>query len=318
MTDTVLFVDDEPNILASLRRQFLDEPITILTATDGASALDILDSRPVSVVTSDNMMPGMTGIQLLQRIKEASPDTVRILLTAHADATAAIQAINAGEVYKFITKPWDPDEVRSIVHDAVNRYHTVSSIRHADESMLRSLAQTIELKDHYTRGHCDRVADYAVRIAAALGLSSEMQRHIKHGSWLHDCGKIGVSEAILNFNGGLNPEQMAVIRNHPRWGAEVAKLAQLPETVINIILYHHEHFDGKGYPRGLAGTAIPLEARIVTVADTFDAMTTDRPYRKGTPFDRSWKIMNELKGTLFDPSIADTFLKLISAPKETV
>lgn len=318
MADSILFVDDEPNILAALQRQFLDEPVSVLTASNALTALDILVSKPVSVITSDNMMPGMSGIELLTRTREVSPKTVRILLTAHADANAAIQAINAGEVYKFITKPWEPDHLRAVIRDALERHRVVASMRRADESTLRSLAQTIELKDPYTRGHCDRVADYAVRIAAALGLSSEKQLHIKYGSWLHDCGKIGVPEAILNLTGALNPEQMAVIRNHPRWGADVAKLAQLPETTVNVILHHHERFDGTGYPSGLKGDLIPIEARIVTVSDTYDAMTTDRPYQKGTPPEQSLRIMSGLKGSLFDPAVADKFFELLGTIKEKI
>jgi response regulator RpfG family c-di-GMP phosphodiesterase len=317
MTGTILFVDDEPNVLASLQRTFLDADLTVLTASDGLGAIDILKQQPVSVITSDNMMPGMTGIELLRQAKEVAPDTVRILLTAFADASAAISAINSGEVYKFITKPWDNNDLKRVMHEAVERHQTVASLKRADEAMLRSLAQTIELKDPYTRGHCDRVAGFAVRLAETLSLPEETRRNIKHGSWLHDCGKIGVPGAVLNFNGPLSPEQMAIVKNHSQWGADVAKLAHLPETVINVIMYHHEHFDGTGYPTGLKGRDIPLEARIVTVADTFDAMTSDRPYRKGLSLEAALERIEGLKGSLFDPQITDLFLKLMNFQKET-
>lgn len=132
---------------------------------------------------------------------------------------------------------------------------------------MHSLAQTIELKDSRTRGHCDRVATYAVRIANALGLSMDMQREIKYGSWLHDCGKIGVPERVLNADRKLEAQEYQLMKNHSSWGADVARKANLSEVVINIVLYHHEHFGGADYPRGLQGNDIPIEARIVTVAD---------------------------------------------------
>ena len=170
--------------------------------------------------------------------------------------------------------------MRQIVLDSIDKYKIVSLIKSADEAKLLSLAQTIELKDPYTRGHCERVAAYALMLADGMDLSDDMKKNIKYGSWLHDCGKIGVPEIILNKPGELDAEQFATMKNHSRWGADVAKTAQLPEPVVNIALYHHERFNGEGYPLGLKGTDIPLEARVVAIADAFDAMTSDRPYRK--------------------------------------
>ncbi len=311
MTDTILLVDDEANVLNSLKRLFMDSNIKIMTAMNAFDALDILKNNNISVIVSDNRMPGMTGIELLQNAKEVSPDSVRILITAYADMKSAIDAINEGEVYKFITKPWNDHDFKEIVFNALHRHDVIKSFRRADEATLLSLAQTVELKDPYTRGHCDRVANYAVRIAEALGLSREGQKNIRYGSWLHDCGKIGVPEAILNQNGPLSPEQMEVVRNHSRWGADVARLAQLPEVVINIILYHHERYDGKGYPLGLKGNDIPIEARIVTVADTYDALTSDRPYREKVDNKKAIEFLTSFRGQFFDPEIVDIFLKLL-------
>ncbi len=166
------------------------------------------------------------------------------------------------------------------VTDAMRRYHTLQMIRHENEDVLRSLAQTIELKDPYTRGHCDRVANFAVQIAKLLDLSVDMQRKIKYGSWLHDCGKIGIPEQVLNAKSALEADEYELIKNHPCWGADVARKANLSPVIINVILCHHEHFDGTGYPNGISGEEIPIEARIVSVADVFDALTSDRPYRK--------------------------------------
>lgn len=316
MDDIVLFVDDEPNVLNALNRQFLDEQFTAVTAGDATTALNMLATMPISVIVSDNMMPGMSGIELLGQAKEASPDTVRILLTGYADANAAIRAINSGEVYKFITKPWDADGLKAIILDALERHRVVTSMRRADEATLRSLAQAIELKDPYTRGHCDRVADHAVRLARTIGLSSVMQQHIRYGSWLHDCGKIGIPEVILNHPGSLENDQMAIVKNHSRWGADVAKQANLSEAAVNVILYHHERYDGTGYPSGLKGEAIPVEARVVTIADVFDALTSDRPYRKGMSRESAVTLMKRLKATMLDPGMTDIFLLSQSAKKE--
>jgi putative nucleotidyltransferase with HDIG domain len=250
----------------------------------------------------------MRGVELLSRVRNLSPDTVRVLLTGYADLPTAIEAINRGEVFRFHVKPWVDEEIVQTVEEGVRRYQVVRSLRHGDEAALRSIAQTIELKDPYTRGHCDRVAAFALKIADGLGLPEETRRAIKHGSWLHDCGKIGVPEAILNRPGKLSAADFDVVKKHPGWGADVGRQANLPGEVINIILYHHERFDGRGYPTGAKGTEIPLEARIVAVADVFDAMSTDRPYAKGYDREEAMRVMGVLRGAALDPQLVDLFL----------
>jgi len=166
------------------------------------------------------------------------------------------------------------------------------------------------LKDPYTRGHCDRVAEYALLLAKKMRLSGEMQKEIVYGSWLHDCGKIGVPEAILNSPKRLTEEEWLTIKQHPAWGAEVARQAELSPVVINIIQFHHERWDGEGYLSGIAGRDIPLEARIVSIADVFDALTCDRPYRKAFTQAESRKIITDIAGTILDPEITELFLSL--------
>ena len=175
---------------------------------------------------------------------------------------------------------------------------------------MLSLVHALELKDPYTRGHSERVAEYALGIADRLGLSADIKKAIKYGSWLHDCGKIGVSEAILQHEGPLNEAEMHVVRNHPSWGAEVARQAMLSEGIVNVILAHHERYDGKGYPSGLQGGDIPIEARIVSAADIFDALTTKRPYRNAYQTDKALEIMTSMKGNVLDPAIVDIFAQL--------
>ena len=307
MHNAVLVVDD-PNILNSLTPLLRERGVRALRAGNGEEALKIVRKRPVAVVVSDNLMPGIRGVELLSRVRDVSPDTVRVLLTGYADLPTAIEAINRGEVFRFHVKPWVDEEIVHTVEEGVRRYQVVRSLRHGDEATLRSIAQTIELKDPYTRGHCDRVAAFALKIAEGLGLPEETRRAIKHGSWLHDCGKIGVPEAILNCPGRLSAADFDVVKKHPGWGADVGRQANLPEEVINIILYHHERFDGRGYPTGAKGMEIPLEARIVAVADVFDAMSTDRPYAKGYEQAEAIRVMGVLRGASLDPQLVDLFL----------
>ena len=310
--DTVLFVDDEQNILNAVKRLFMSDTIDVLTASTALEGMELMKRNTVAVIVSDNMMPGMNGIAFLEWTKTVSPDSVRILMTGYADLHSAIESINRGEVFRFVTKPWNDTDLSQIVLDSIDRYKIVSSIKSADEAKLLSLAQTIELKDPYTKGHCERVAAYALMLADGMDLSDVMKKNIKYGSWLHDCGKIGVPEIILNKPSELDDEQFATMKKHSRWGADVTKTAQLPDPVVNIALYHHERFNGEGYPLGLKGINIPLEARIVAIADAFDAMTSDRPYRKKLSKEEAIAVITESKSSSFDPALVDIFVSVLT------
>lgn len=310
MDRNILVVDDEEEILSSMKRLLADTGMKVLTANNAEAALLVLESNPVSVLITDNRMTGMSGLELLSIVKNIYPDTVRILMTGYVDVKTAISAINEGEVYKFIEKPWDGEGLSRILQEAVERFELVESLQEVDDDpMLLSLAQTVELKDANTRGHCDRVAAYAMIMADTLNLSAEMKKYIKFGCWLHDCGKIGVPEAILNKNGPLDNMEMDTLKRHSFWGADVAEQAQLHQVVVNIILYHHERYDGLGYPSGIKGKVIPLEARIATIADVFDALTTDRPYREKFSKEKAIGILREDSGKAFDPELIDMFLE---------
>lgn len=317
MSENVLFVDDEENILYSVERLFSDKDIRIFKAVNAEKALQIIMKENIAVMVSDHLMPGIKGIELLSKVKEISPDTVRILMTAHADLATAIKAINEGEVFRFVVKPWENDILEGIVQDGINRYRLIRSLKTGDESKLLSLAQTIELKDPYTRGHCDRVAKYALMIAEALMIGEDKKIEIKYGSWLHDCGKIGIPEKILNLERRLDKEEFEIIKKHSGWGADVARQARLADGIVNIILYHHERFDGQGYPTGIKEKDIPLEARIVSVADVYDALVTDRPYRKGHSIENAKGIILSMKETFLDPELVDIFINLIPDKMET-
>jgi putative nucleotidyltransferase with HDIG domain len=307
---SVLFVDDEKNILNSIDRIFIDSDIRVLWAENAQKALDIINKEEIAVIVSDSQMPGMSGIDLLSRVKETSPDTFKILMTAYADLGTAVEAINSGQIFRFIIKPWQNESLIKTVQEALEQYSIIKSIRSSDENTLLSLAEAVELKDGYTRGHCERVADYALMIASELNLKDEIMKAIRHGSWLHDCGKIGVPEDILNKNGPLDPDEFEIIKNHPKWGADVARKASMSELIIKIIQFHHERYDGSGYPTGLKADEIPFEVRIVTVADVYDALSSDRPYRDKYSIEKTMEIMTIMRGSVFDPDILDLFLDM--------
>ena len=303
----IMFVDDETSVLSSLRRLCADSRYRCEFFTAPQDALDFARNDAVSVVVSDNQMPGMTGIEFLARMRHVSPDTVRIMMTAYANLGVAISAINHSEAFRFITKPWDNAELLALIDEGVSRHDMLTSMKSRDETRYRSLAQTVELKDPYTRGHCDRVAEYAEKLARALGIGEPLLTCIRHGSILHDCGKIGVPEEVLNFPGKLTLQEFEIVKQHPDWGTRVAREANLPEAVVNVILYHHERVDGSGYPAGLRGENIPIESRIVAIADVFDALTSDRPYRKGNSSADAVEILMGLSG-LLDPKLLELFL----------
>jgi len=307
MLEKVLFVDGEKNAPKSMERVFVDADMTFINAGSAKEALKLLVESEIGVLAKNNILPGMSGVEPLSCLGDLSPETVKILMTGHADLPTSLDAINIGEVFRFIVKSWEKGELGKVARDEVDHYRLDNSMGGDDEAKLLSLAQAIELKDPYTRGHCDRVAGFALMMAERLGMDEESRQHIKYGSSLHDCGKIGFPDALLNSSGKLNDSEFATIRKHPVWGARVARQARLPRKVINIILYHHERYDGEGYPCGLSGETIPLEARIVTIADVFDAMTSKRPYRDPLPRKETLEMMNAMSGHQLDPELMRIF-----------
>lgn len=320
MSDTILFVDDSPVVLETAKDLFLAQGIEILTSDNAMAAIEIIRHQDIAVVVSDNFMPGISGIEFLTRLTEISPETVKILMTAHADLSSALEAINRSEVFRFILKPWNSEELLSIVDEGIQRHRVLQSLKKEEEDVFRSLALAIELKDPSTRGHCDRVAIFALLIADIMQLPKEIKREIKYGSWLHDCGKIGISETILNGSQRLNDTELATMKMHVNWGADLAAKAKLSPVARNIIQYHHECYDGTGYPYGIHGNNIPIEARIVAVADVYDALITDRSYRTRYSPEAAVAILRSMQGNALDPELVDLFLSAIATtplPKGT-
>ncbi len=305
----VLIVDDDVNVLNAAKRMFHgDADISILTASEVRDAMQMLRGGNIPVIVSDHHMPGMSGVEFLEWSKTVARDSMRILLTGDNDFGIALNSINRCEVFRFITKPWNPLEFKATIRDALQRYRMVTCLRSGDEAKLLSLVRTIELKDLYTKGHSERVAQYASLLMDGLDTSDEERREIRYGCLLHDCGKIGIPESILNKPGSLDSEQNELMRNHPRWGSEVAVAAGLSQRIVHMVLHHHERYDGRGYPEGLSGHRIPREARIVAIADFYDALASDRPYRKALKPSDAIQLMRKEREAAFDPQLVDLFI----------
>lgn len=319
MKPKILLVDDEPNILKSISRVLQENTETILTAENGTQALDVLSENAVDLIISDYKMPGMNGLDLLNEVKVIYPDVVRIMASAYSDRDLMADAISKGEVFRFIFKPWEDDFLLSVVKQGFEKRNMLLSeqtnvqrqLNRVSLETVMALAEAIEMKDPYTKGHCSRVRDYSILMAREYDLLDDTVFSLIYGSLLHDCGKIGISESVLLFQGSLDLNQRKVIERHAVLGFEITSRIDSLKTASLFIRQHHERWDGKGYPDGLKGDEAHICSRIITVADTFDAMTSDRPYRKGMPKDKAMEILNENSGTQFDPALVEVFNKLM-------
>jgi len=353
----VLFVDDEVNILKSLARLFRAEPVREVTASSAAEALALVAAERISVVVSDQRMPGTTGVRLLAQVRERSPEVVRILLTGHTEIGIAIEAINQGEIFRLLTKPWNDDELRATVRQALadcairaevarlnqllqaqnaslsemnqslerkvaERTHELEAknreLRTAYLSTVRALSEAVDAKDPYTRGHSERVGVYASRIARELGCKREFIERIYLAGLLHDIGKIGVPDAIIGKPERLTSTEYELMKRHPEIGARILEPVKFLADIVPCVRHHHEWYDGSplGYPERLTGGDIPYPSRIILVADTVEAMTSDRPYRRALPLARVVEEIERFRGTQFDPSAADAFLRIAEREEE--
>ncbi|OIO03538.1 MAG: hypothetical protein AUJ49_04335 [Desulfovibrionaceae bacterium CG1_02_65_16] len=315
----VLIVDDDQNTLESVSR-LLRGDVETFTAVGGAEALEVLDScGPFAVIVSDLKMPGMDGIELLSRVQRCAPDTVRVLLTGHADMQAAIDAANLGYVYRFLTKPCPPEVLRLEIKNALGHADLLRDQRELAvlkrckvllEGVVRGFSSLVEARDPYLAGHQQRVTALALTIGQEMGLTGDDLETLRVAGLLHDIGKVYVPTDLLSRPGILRQEELSVIQMHPEVGYEILKHLDQDWPVAVIVRQHHERMDGSGYPQGLDGRFIAQGARILAVADVVDAMCSQRPYRSSLGITKALEEIERNRGRLYDERVAGICLEL--------
>jgi putative two-component system response regulator len=293
MFPKILLVDDESASRAALETLLRREGFEVHDASNGAAALaECVSFRP-DLVLLDVLMPGMSGFEVCKRIK-AAPETRLtpvVLITGLSATEDRIKGINAG-ADDFLSKPIDFNELLARTRSLIKLKQYTDELENA-ESVLFSLALSIEARDPYTRGHCDRLSEMSASLGEKLGIPEEDVKALRRAGIVHDVGKVAVPDSILLKPGPLSPEEIEVMRKHPVVGEQICEPLKTFRLVLPIIRHHHERHDGSGYPDHLRGSEIPLTARILQLADVYDALTTDRPYRKADTSDAALAIMQE-------------------------
>lgn len=325
--DVILVVDDEMIVRRLLHQKLANEGYECLEASSADEALGIIRNNPdIALVISDMKMPGKTGMELLAEIKAHHSDIGVIMATAVTETATAIECMKQG-AYDYLTKPFKLDEVVFSVWRALekrrlqleNREYRrnledkveiqAEKIRSSFFNSITSLAYALDAKDGYTAGHSQRVSEMAVGIAIEMGLPSALIEQIRLAGLVHDIGKIGIDGNVLHKPGILSHEEREEMEKHPSIGERILKPVVDDVEILAMVRNHHERWDGIGYPDKLAGESIPLGARIMALADTFDAMTSERPYRAAKSVDYAMDEIRRCSGTQFDLAVADAFFQ---------
>ncbi len=306
---TLLLVDDDPDVLATLRRTFRREYKT-LTATGGAEAIEIIDKHSVNMIICDQRMPDISGDDVLQHALAQQPEAIRILLTGYADMESLIKCVNQAQIYKYISKPWDPENLKLTVQRALESQALKQQLDKAHKQLETAYRDTVvmlctaaEGKDKDTGSHLFRVQFYTESLAKALGIEEAQAEHMGLMSMLHDIGKLFVPDAILKKTSKLEADEWEIMQQHPLNGAKILGQNPFYKIAREIAAGHHENFDGTGYPQKLAGEDIPLSARIVKIADVFDALTSKRAYKDAWTMADAMAFIKTESGKMFDPAI---------------
>lgn len=341
---SLLIVDDEPNVTRSLDRQLRRDGYIIHSAHSGKKGLRLLNEKDVGVVLSDLMMPEMDGITFLESVKQRKQDTVCILLTANGSLNNAMDAVNRLQIFGYLTKPWSGQQLKATIARAFKQYNLIAENRRLQEltqaqnqqlslvnenletliqkrtSQLEEavregiimLATAAEAKDDDTGEHIRRIQTLTRDMCTRLGVHPEESDRIGFFSMMHDVGKIHVPDHILRKPAPLTDKEWRVMRTHCIAGEKILGKKPFYKTAREIARSHHERWDGNGYPDGLRGKSIPLAARIVTIADVFDALTHERPYKPAWTAEKALEEMERLSGKVFDPKILNIFMGMQS------
>jgi putative two-component system response regulator len=306
---TILVADDDPAIRALLRATLERDGYGVIEAHDGRQALEQMNQHHPDLLLLDVNMPGLSGIEVTRRVRESRSNTLVpiILVTALTAVDDKVRGLDAGAT-DFVTKPFDPVELQARVRASLRTQAALSRLENVQD-VLVSLANAVEAKDPKTEHHCSRLAHAAVAVARSLELPEDLVEAIGYGAVLHDIGKIGVAEKILLKAGPLSEEEWVEMRRHPVIGATIIEPLQVGRLAAPIVRHHHERWDGKGYPDGLRSAAIPVGARIVAVADAFDAMTHDRPYRQALSVEEAVEQLFRGRGHQFDGDVVTPFVE---------
>jgi putative nucleotidyltransferase with HDIG domain len=319
----ILVVDDDSAVRGLLSRVLVDSGCPVECAADTSTALAACRRGPFAAATVDQRLPGAGGSDLAATIHKSWPDTAVIVAIGIEDTASAVKCMRAG-AYDYLVKPFDLDEVVLRVGRALeHRRLRLENRRHQEELEIRARRQTrstrsiflgaiqslcsaLEAKDDYTRGHSERVSRIATAIGRAIGLAPRDLRRVRLAARLHDIGKIGVKEGVLSKPGGLADDERRHIHIHPVLGEHILAPVLRDREMVRIVRHHHESYAGGGYPDDLQRSAIPLGARILAVADAFDALTSDRPYRPRLPLDAAIGILREGAGSQWQPTLVET------------
>ncbi len=344
----ILVVDDESAVGALLAETVTATGYTAVVVTDGSSALDRIRSSEFAVVLTDIRMPGIDGIELLRRIKAFSPEVEVIVVTALTDVDHAKELIRLG-ASDFLTKPFQLEEVRASIKRAITKYEAwktrwsqqrdlkaqierqarqvkeqlvtaqersaalrerVDALRATYDATIEALMFSLDSRDRASLGHSQRVAVFSEEIAKTLGVSGPDLEAIRHGAMLHDIGNIVVPDTVLRKAGALTEDEWREVRKHAEQGYRILQSVPYLGSAAEIVRQHHERYDGRGYPRGLAKDGVILGARIFAVADTFDAMTSERPYRRVSTYQEVCAEIAGCAGAQFDPLVVEAFVRI--------
>ena len=333
MEDQILIVDDEKITCSIIAQRLTREGYSCATAHNGKEAFEYFCRGNFSLVISDIRMPEKDGLELLRLVKAVRPNMKFIIMTAYAEIDVAVEAMRLG-ANDLLIKPFElelavfsvkkaleqkkmEEELESyhknlkklVAERTVRLQEAYRTLKKAHLDSVKVLAGAIDAKDPYTRGHSDRVRQMSLQIATALGVTEERMEVLEYGALLHDIGKIGIKDEILRKPEALSAEEYQTIREHPLIGVKIVEGIEFFEDKIPMIRHHHEQFNGKGYPDGLAGEAIPLEARIIAVPDAFDAMASLRPHQRNRSLEDILSEMDQNRGIQFDPRILEIFMR---------